>query len=189
VTDRASQTMLLVALMVLPVLSSQTVEARPSTWAQPVSAKHLKNFYKLDAKVYRSAQPDWNGFRELPGLGIRNVLSFRNYHSDAQAASGTDLKLYRIEMEAGEIRTDQVIEALKTIRLADGPILIHDWHGADRTGLISALYRIVFQGWSKESAIDELMNGGYGYHPMYRNLLDFIRAANITQLKQAVNRP
>lgn len=179
----------IIAFMLLfSSLHADPVDARPSTWAQPVRTKHLKNFYKLDDKVYRSAQPDWNGFHELPALGIKNVLSFRNFHSDSQGASGTGLRLYRIQMEAGEIKTEQVVEALRTIKHADGPILIHDWHGADRTGLISALYRVVFQGWSKENAIDELMNGGFGYHAMYRNLLDYIRAVDITALKNAVNR-
>ena len=45
----------------------------------------------------------------------------------------------------------------------EGPVLVHCKHGADRTGCIVALYRIVFQSWSKEAAIDEMHNGGYGF--------------------------
>lgn len=89
-------------------------------------------------------------------------------------------------METGEIKTAQVVEALRIIRNADGPIVIHCWHGADRTGLISALYRIVFQGWTKEEAIDELMHGGFGYHPIYKSGPEYIEKADIDTIKKQV---
>ena len=172
-----------------PALNAAEQAPRPDTWAQPVQAKHLKNFYKLDDKVYRAAQPGDEGFQELRSLGIRNALNFRNYHSDANEAKGTGIRLFRIKMEAGEIETSQAIEALRIIKTSDGPIVIHCWHGSDRTGLISALYRIVFQGWSKDDAIDELMHGGYGYHSMYKNIPEYIRKVDIEKVKQGVNAP
>ncbi len=158
---------------------------RPAAWAAPVSAKHLKNFYKLDDKVFRSAQPDRAGFQELKALGIRNVLSFRDYHSDDDGKA-LGLDLYRVRMDAGNIATEQVVEALRIIRDSEGPVLIHCWHGSDRTGLISAMYRIVFQGWSKDDAVDELMHGGYGYHELYKNIPEFIRQANIEEIREQV---
>lgn len=33
-------------------------------------------------------------------------------------------------------------------------------HGADRTGLVSALYRMVVQGWDAEAAVDGMVRGG-----------------------------
>jgi protein tyrosine/serine phosphatase len=90
-------------------------------------------------------------------------------------------------MEAGDIKAGQVALALRTIRDAKGPILIHCWHGADRTGLISAMYRIVFQGWSKEDAIEELVNGGYRYHSIYRNIREFVRDADIESIKRMID--
>ena len=164
---------------------SATAGQRPETWATPVPSEHLKNFYKLDDKVYRSAQPDKKGFQELKALGIKNVLSFRDFHSDDEGKD-LGLNLYRVKMEAGDITIEKAVEALRIIRNAEGPILIHCWHGSDRTGLVSAMYRIVFQGWSKEDAIDELMHGGYGYHSMYKNIPEFIRQVDIEKIKQGV---
>src|SRR5512143_104203 len=123
-----------VAMAAFPAAAEQPF--RPAEWATPVASEHLKNFYRLDDKVYRSAQPDRRGFQELQKLGIRNVVSFRDHHSDKDEAKDTTVRLYRIKMEAGEIRDEQVAEALKIIRTADGPVLIHCWHGSDRTGLI-----------------------------------------------------
>jgi protein tyrosine/serine phosphatase len=97
--------------------------------------------------------------------------------------------LSRVKMEAGEIRDEQVIEALRIIRTAKGPIVIHCWHGSDRTGLISAMYRILFQNWSKEESIEELMKGGYGYHSLYRNIPEYIRKVSIESIRRGVFAP
>lgn len=145
--------------------------------------------YKLDDKVYRSEQPDRKGFDYLRSFGIRNVLNLRDHHKDDSKARGTGLTLYRVEMSAGKITVDEVVAALRIIRQSAGPIVIHCWHGSDRTGTVSALYRIVFQNWSKEEAIEELMKGGYGYHAMYKNIPEFIRAADIESIKKRVFAP
>jgi tyrosine-protein phosphatase SIW14 len=173
------------ALFLITGCASSTVTSqfpRPDKWASPVSSEHLTNFYKLDDKVYRSAQPDNQAFLELEALGFRSVLNLRDWHSDNDEARDTSINLYRVDMDAGGITGDQVIEALRIIEEAKSPILIHCLHGSDRTGLISAMYRIVFQGWSKEAAIDELMNGGYGYHSIYTNIPEFIKKADLTAI-------
>lgn len=179
----------LILTLWLSTLYAAELQARPAEWATPVPAASLKNFYRLDEKVYRSAQPDRKGFEELKRLGIRTVLSFRDHHADDRGAKGLGLTLYRVKMEAGEIRDEQVIESLRIIRTAKGPIVIHCWHGSDRTGLISAMYRILFQNWSKEEAIEELIKGGYGYHSLYRNIPAYIRKANIENIRQRVIAP
>jgi protein tyrosine/serine phosphatase len=179
-------TVLLIVVPFASTLIAAEKQPRPETWATPVASDHIKNFYQLDDKLYRSAQPEGKGFQELEKLGIKNVLSFRDYHSDSDEAKGTTIRLFRVEMEAGEITDDKVIEALRIIKNAEGPILIHCWHGSDRTGLISALYRILFQGWSRKDAIDELMNGGYGYHSMYENIPEYLRQADIDTIKKQV---
>jgi len=162
---------------------------RPATWAVAQQIKGLKNFYRMDQKVYRAAQPDEEGFAALQSLGIRNILNLRQYHSDEdQAPAG--FNLYQVNMNTRAVTTAQVIAALRIIRNSEGPILIHCWHGSDRTGLVSAMYRIIFQGWSKADAIDELVNGGYGYHALFfSNIPEFINKADIEAIKKVVQAP
>ena len=179
---------LLLALWVSTLYAAEQ-QARSTKWAQPIETDQLQNFYKLDDTVYRSEQPDRTGFEYLKSFGVKNVLNLRDHHRDDSKARGTGLNLYRVEMSAGKITTDEVVEALRIIRQSEGPIVIHCWHGSDRTGTVSALYRIVFHNWSKEEAIEELMNGGYGYHAMYKNIPAFIRAANIDDIKRRVFAP
>jgi len=64
--------------------------------------------------------------------------------------------------------------------------LIHCKHGADRTGLIVAMYRIVFQNWTKEQAIDEMTQGDFGFHQIYSNIIDFIRNVDVENIKKQI---
>jgi protein tyrosine/serine phosphatase len=159
---------------------------RPQSWATPVLSENLHNWYQVDQLVYRSEQPDAEAMAEVEKFGIRRVLTLREYHDDEDETKASGLQIFRIPMNAAKIETKDVVQALKIIKASDEPILVHCWHGSDRTGTVIAMYRIVEQGWSKEAAIDELKNGGYGYHSIYGNIIDFINNADIDNLKKQI---
>ncbi|MFZ1985514.1 MAG: dual specificity protein phosphatase family protein [Desulfatitalea sp.] len=159
---------------------------RPPSWATPVSADAMKNFYKVDDRLYRGAQPDAAGMKAIEQLGIRNVLNLREFHTDTQEAEQTRLTLFHVPMNAGRIKDEDVVAALKVIQKAQGPTLVHCWHGSDRTGLIVAMYRMIFQGWQKQAAIDELVNGGYGYHSVYANIVTYIEKVDLESTRKQI---
>jgi tyrosine-protein phosphatase SIW14 len=162
---------------------------RPAEWGIPVINGTIENWYKIDDKVYRSAQPDSRGMKDAEHFGILNVLNLRDYHSDDGEVKGTGLKIFRVKMEAGDIQDDQIIAALRIIKYAEGPILVHCWHGSDRTGAVIAMYRIVFLSWGKEAAIDEMVNGGYGFHGMYDNIIMYIQRCDVEKIRRQAYAP
>ena len=174
-------------LILLPLVALGDVRVRPVAWAQPVIGIELENFYRLTEEVYRSKQPDEEEMSALEGMGMRSILNLREYHSDADDAEGTHLQLYHVPVSAGDIDDDFVLKALQVIADAEKPILIHCWHGSDRTGVVAAMYRIVFQGWSRERAIDEFVHGGYGYHAsFYPNIERYLATVDIAEIKRQV---
>lgn len=178
------KTLLILSFSVITIANAE-IRVRPSEWAQPIIGIELENFYTINSKVYRSEQPDDDEFTELEKFGIKEVLNLRHYHSDKDNAENTNLILHHIKTDAGSINDKQILKALRIIKNAKGPILIHCWHGSDRTGIIAAMYRIVFQDWPKEKAIDELVNGGYGYHKRtYPSIIEKIRSADIEWYKE-----
>lgn len=144
----------------------------------------LKNFYRIGDGVFRSDQPSATCFKALELYGIKEILNLRNRHSDNDAARETNLKLHRLRTRASKIRLAGLIEALRIIRDRKGPILIHCWHGSDRTGAICALYRIVFQGIEKEQAIHEMVEGDFGFHMIFDDIIDVIHHANIPKIQR-----
>ncbi len=144
----------------------------------------MENWHKLDEDIYRSEQPDRMGFVEIRDHGIRTVLNLRAHHSDESRAEGLGLVLIRVPMTARGFTEEDVVAALRAIRAAPKPVLIHCRHGADRTGLVSAMIRIVFQGWTREEALAELLGGGFGFHLQYKNIPRFIREVDLDRIKR-----
>ena len=152
---------------------------RPATWAVAVAAKGVDNLYRIEPDLYRSAQPQSVGFRELEALGVRTILDVES-PADEGLARGSSLKLFHVPMTAFGLRDDRVLEALRIMAdPANRPILVHCRQGADRTGAMVALYRVVVQGWSKEDAIREMDDGGYHHSSWWRNLDRYVAAANV----------
>ena len=178
------------ALLPTPGLSRA---ARPLEWARRVDrfAAHVPNLYQVNDQLYRSAQPDSDGFRALQEMGVRSVLSLRQTMADGQLATGTDLALSRVPLKArwvGEKGGAKVVQAMRELRvgLKRGPVLVHCHHGADRTGLICALWRIFDDGWSRQSAIDEVIEGGYGFHPIWFNIPRYLREVDLADLRDRI---
>ena len=176
---------IVVVLVLLPLTCFAGPRLRPSEWATPIINAHLRNFYQVDDQVYRSAQPDKNDIRDLRLFHIGEVLNLREFHSDDDNLPSTDFRLYHVEMRTGQITEDEIVAALRVIKNRKGPMLIHCWHGSDRTGVTMALYRIIFNGWSKQQALDEMINGGYGYHAqVYPELITLIENCDIDEIRR-----
>ncbi len=47
-----------------------------------------------------------------------------------------------------------------------------------------ALYRIGVQGWSKEEALKEMMEGRFGFHGIWKNLIRWIDGLDIERIKK-----
>jgi protein tyrosine/serine phosphatase len=62
------------------------------------------------------------------------------------------------------VTTQQIGEVLDIIRNAPKPLLVHCRSGADRSGLVSALYRLVDEGASVDQA-DRELSLIYGHFP------------------------
>ena len=82
-----------------------------------------------------------------------------------------------------------VIEVMSMLKKTEnGPFLIHCQHGADRTGLMTAMYRILEQGWTPDDALKELTDGGFGYHSMWKNIMRLRAIGGRRKLRAAIAR-
>jgi len=164
--------------------------SRPAQWALPITLEGVPNLHQLTPTLYRSEQPTALGMKNLEKLGIRTVINLRFFNNDREEAEGTQLRTERVRILTWDVDDDHVVEVMRMLRQAEnGPFLIHCQHGADRTGLMSAMYRILEQGWSVEDALAELREGGYGYHSIWSNILKYVRDADVERLRAAIAAP
>ena len=163
---------------------------RPENWAQPVEVAGVGNLFKVSDDLYRSAQPKPEGMRSLDALGVKTIVSVRFFHSGRRPLDNTDLIFQRIAMMPWHPKKKEVVRFLRIVTDPDQtPVLLHCYKGADRTGMLSALYRIVVQGWSKEDAIEEMRQGGYGFNSLWNNLIRWVEKADIEGLRTEVGIP
>jgi protein tyrosine/serine phosphatase len=151
----------------------------------PLELAGCSNLYKVSDGLYRGAQPETEGFKELKKLGIKTILNLRLSHSDRKLIEGTDLEYVHIKMEAWDADYDEVKQALQVITdKSKQPVFVHCKHGADRTGAVIAAWRLTADGWTKEKAIEEMTKGPFGFHKIWRGLPKFIRNLNVEKLQK-----
>jgi protein tyrosine/serine phosphatase len=159
---------------------------RDPEWAEPVNAS--VNLFRVTPHFYRSARLEASDIPLLKSLGIATVVSLRSFHSDRRLLSRSGVRAVRIGINTWQINDRNMTAALQAIRRAeqDGPVLLHCMHGADRTGLVAAMYRVVFQGWDTARALAELTQGGYGYHAVWKNIPSYLADVDIEKVRKAV---
>lgn len=164
--------------------------ARDTNWAVKVEQDGLPNLHRITGNLYRCAQPTAEGMRAAEKLGIKTVISLRAFHSDKDELKSTKLKSERIYFNTWHAEDEDVLRFLKLVTNTNaGPILIHCQHGADRTGTMVAIYRMAVQGWSKEDAIKEMKEGGYGYHSIWTNLVHYLNRLDVAALRRKAGLP
>ncbi len=132
------------------------------------------NFHTVSAGLlYRSAQMDAASLeRTVREHGIKTIINLRGcpageswYRDETNTARELGVQHYDFGLSASrEVRDDEMDQILATIRTAPKPVLIHCKSGADRTGLVSALYLYGVEGHPARSA-DRQLNPFYGHLP------------------------
>ena len=160
-------------------------DVRNAKWATPVELAGAPNLHRVSKHLCRSAQPSAEGMRGLKKMGIKTIVNLRGFHSDRDEIGDTEIDYEHIAMAAWHAKDKHVVRFLKIVTdKKKTPVLVHCWHGSDRTGLMCAIYRIVVQGWSKKEALDEMINGGFGYHKMWKNLKEYIEKLDVKSIKR-----
>ena len=135
----------------------------------------------MDELLFRSAQLDGSDAAKLHELGIKSIVNLRHFSRGGdRRAFGDQFWLASKPLQSWEIKPAQIADVLRTIRerQKEGAVLVHCYHGADRTGLVVAMYRVIYQGWSLDAARSEMIDGGYGFHSMWQDIAGFLTPQN-----------
>jgi len=150
---------------------------RPFATRDP--AAPIENFAWIAPGVCRGAQPDSAGLRYLAEQGCRTIVNLRSHHSERAEAEALGMRFVELPLHADALGstapTEEEVRRFLELVLdpAAQPVFFHCKHGKDRTGTMAALYRIEVEGWTREEAVEEML--GFGYHTIYRDLIDYVR--------------
>jgi len=183
--------LIVLCLNLLSCLSSEspktpkTAEDTQREWALRLEKPGLPNFHRVTKDLYRGAQPTKEGIGRLKEMGIKTIVNLRSFHSDRDEIGNLEFDYEHIKMQAWHPEDEDVIRFLKIVTDKDRtPVFVHCQHGADRTGLMCAIYRIAVCGWNKNEAIKEMVEGGFGYHKIWKELVEYIEELDVDGLKE-----
>lgn len=176
----------LLYLLLVPLAgAAEPSTNRPVAWAQPLVREGLPNLHQVSPNLYRGAQPLAPGFAQLTNLGVRTVINLRAFNSDRKAIAGTGLNYEEISFKTWHPEEEDIVRFLQIVGNTNNmPFFVHCQHGADRTGTMCAIYRMVIEGWDKPAAIREMTEGGYGFHPVWKNLITFLEDLDVQALHE-----
>lgn len=140
----------------------------------------LPNFHRINENLYRGGQPTDEGIRQLAKLGIKTVITFRRMREkvrrEQQVAEENGLKFINLHLSnwfsAKDENINAIIEIITNPELQ--PVFIHCKRGADRTGTVVAVYRMLREDWTAKQANREAKQHGIGWWQVW--MKDYIKA-------------
>ena len=120
------------------------------------------------------------------------VINLRTQHQDASILAGQSFQLIHVPIHTWSINRDDLLHVMRSIQAAQSKnqtVLIHCYHGSDRTGASVAMYRIIFENWKVQDALEEMKHGGYGFHPIWINIEKNFKPENIKWIREQLSNP
>jgi protein tyrosine phosphatase (PTP) superfamily phosphohydrolase (DUF442 family) len=111
------------------------------------------NRHRLSQEAWRSAQPAPHHIRALKRRGLRTIINLRgerlcgSYWLEQAVCQHKGIKLVDFQLRSRAAPKREEIKAARDLfESVEYPILMHCKSGADRVGLMSALYRLFREG-------------------------------------------
>ncbi len=164
-------------------LPPQAVVSNPAA----LNRIEIDNFGKINDNYFRGAQPKKSDYTELAALGVKTVIDLQKDgpSNEAGYVKAAGMNFFRIGMTTTDRPTDaQVAQFFKIVDdPANQPVFVHCAGGRHRTGTMTALYRMTFDGWTPAQAYNEMKQyrfEGFPDHPVLRNYVYAYKPASKT---------
>lgn len=154
-----------------------TVTGKPFAAVTPEAG--IRRFAEIRPGLARGGEPGEDGLRFLHDHGYRTIVSFLPSPAESAFVVQSGMHYVHIPMRSGPFSAeppteDQVRQFLSVV--ADSsryPVFIHCHAGKDRTGAMSAIYRMEVCGWTVDEAVEEMK--AFGFSGRYRRLFQFVQ--------------
>lgn len=183
--------LLALALMEAAALQAAQLPSAPTpapaqvtraSYGERLKLSGLPNGGRINDWLYRGAQPQTEGMQQLRKLGITTIVDLRG--EDVQKSEWERQQAERLGIHFVRIpvsgftppSNDQLAQFLSLFRSnPKEKVFVHCRLGEDRTGVFVAAYRMAFDGWSSEQAMNEMYF--FGFNGMWHSSMKtFIRA-------------
>jgi tyrosine-protein phosphatase SIW14 len=139
----------------------------------------IGNFGQINDLYFRGEQPVGRDYSDLAALGVKTVIDLQadgDNADEAQLVKTAGMTFHRIPMTTHAAPTAaQLAEFLKIVTDPDRqPVYVHCAGGRHRTGVMTAVYRMVHDGWTPDRAFQEMKQYKFGadfLHPEFKRFV------------------
>lgn len=124
-------------------------------------AVEIPNFQVVSNELWRGSAPSEADLCLLSKRGLKTVVNLRRSGASAQReeaiAKKLGLKYVHIPMGFGTPSPTSINQFLAVVTNPENqPVYVHCRQGADRTGTVVGIYRMLVQGWSFDKTYSEM---------------------------------
>lgn len=177
---RAWRSVLVVLTLAALAVATEATRQSLSHTEEKQSFPGVGNFGRVNARLWRGAQPSSAGLQQLKAQGVDIVVSFtlegEAHVAEQREVEGLGMRYVGIPWSTRSVPTaDQVATFLGVIRDSpDARVFLHCKQGADRTGVMVAIYRLAVDRWTADQAVSE-MEAFHHYWFLLPHLERFVR--------------
>ena len=128
----------------------------------------LPHFYAVRTGcLYRGGQPRGLGMEYLAFQKIRTLFSLRGLHADCAKDEAVFATRHNMRFEADSLggtpeSVDAAVQRFLAVMddKANWPVLVHCSRGLERSGVLTAVFRIEYDNWDNDQALQEMYRMG-----------------------------
>ena len=182
VTYRRHFAALLVALAIAGPASAK--EAKSTSGAAATApAVQIDNFGRINEHYYRGALPHETDYPALARLGVKAMIDLTDDDGDSseqRLAETAGMKFFKLAMNTRVVPTAGQIATFLSIvgDPANQPVYVHCVGGRHRTGVMTAIYRMLEDKWTPDQAFKEMKSYKFGADFLHPEFKKFVLAFN-----------
>ena len=120
----------------------------------------IKNFGKMDDRLYRGAQPKSEDYKDLAALGVKTVIDLQDGPTGYEKRDVEALGMHYVNLPMSDSsypKQESIDAFLKLVNdPSTGVMFVHCAGGRHRTGVMGAVYRFNVNHWNLDQAYSEM---------------------------------
>ena len=166
--------------MAIATLAILSLTLPASAQLAVISSVRIDNFAKVNEAYFRGAQPVGSDYADLAGLGVKTVVNLIGDddldRTEQSSVEEHGMRYVQIPMSTRKAPTAQQLDRFLSVvnDAASQPVYVHCVGGRHRTGVMTAVYRMVKDGISGAEAFAEMKRFKYGpdfLHPEFKKFV------------------
>jgi tyrosine-protein phosphatase SIW14 len=174
----------------LPAAARTSDAGKSAKAGAAISSIRIENFGQVNSTYFRGAQPAGRDYADLAALGVKTIIDLQEADDDpneARLARAAGIEYHQIPMSTHRPPTqEQLALFFKLVSDPTKPVYVHCKGGRHRTGVMTAAYRMSYEGWTADKAFSEMKEYDFGPDFLHPEFKKYVYGYDVSKAPAAV---